>query len=97
SQGVLDFSRGDRAVVLNVGEFGWNSHCLASFAHKLEIGALREPGASPVRIPLVVHEPTGGHEVQHRRNDISTEARRRVWAPFGESPFELWPQAGHHE
>ena len=38
-EGVLDFLWSDRAVVLHVGEFGWNGHGRTSFAHKLEVGA----------------------------------------------------------
>src|SRR5262249_39533459 len=66
-------------------------------AHVVEIGTRRKAGASAMAVPLVKHQARGRHHVEHRRNDVAVEARRRHLAVFGKALLVLRPKTMHHE
>ena len=56
-----------------------------------------EARAGAVLVPFVEDQPRRRHQVEHRRDDVAVEPRRRLLAIFRKAVFVLRPQAVHDE
>src|SRR3984893_19049146 len=72
-------------------------HRRARLAHILEIDVRAQPRAGAVAVPLVEDQARRRHQIEHGRDDVAIEPRRRLLAEFREAPLVLRPQPVHDE
>src|SRR5262249_41130287 len=77
--------------------FRGNLNRRARLAHRIEVGAGRQPRAGAVAVPFMEDEPRSRHEIEHRGHDVAVETRRRSLTVFRETPVGLWPEPGDDE